>query len=480
MIQKHCFWKPFFYLCKKSKATFMLPLNIQNETSRLRAVVLGTAVNNGPTPTAEEAYDPKSLEHILAGTYPVEADMINEMEAFNQVFKKYDVEVFRPDVIPNYNQIFSRDIGFVIDDVFIKANILPDREKELDAIQYVIDHIDPKKVVRPPEEVHIEGGDVMLWNDMNQTTNSILMIRPVAFRMNEQTAVNNYYQKVLENTTPSTVNAKAQNEFDAFVEKLRKVGVNVIVVEDTLDPDTPDSIFPNNWISFHENGDVTLYPMFAENRRAERREDILDILEDKGFAIHEIMDYTSAEEDGFFLEGTGSIVLDRDNGKAYCALSPRADEELFIEFCEDFDLAPVIFEAYQTVNGERKHMYHTNVMMCIAETFAVVCADCIDDKQERKMVLDNLKADGKDIILVTEDQVNNFAGNMLQVKGKDDKRYLVMSNSAYQSLTKAQIHKIEEHCEILHANLDTIEACGGGSARCMMAEVFLPVFMIYS
>jgi hypothetical protein len=310
---------------------------------------------------------------------------------------------------------------------------------------------------------------------MNQTTNSILMIRPVAFRMNEQTAVNNYYQKVLENTTPSTVNAKAQNEFDAFVEKLRKVGVNVIVVEDTLDPDTPDSIFPNNWISFHENGDVTLYPMFAENRRAERREDILDILEDKGFVINEIMDYTSAEEDGFFLEGTGSIVLDRDNGKAYCALSPRADEEMFIEFCEDFDLAPVIFEAYQTVNGERKHMYHTNVMMCIAETFAVICADCIDDKQERKMVLDNLKADGKDIILVTEDQVNNFAGNMLQVKGKDDKRYLVMSNSAYQSLTKAQIHKIEQHCEILHANLDTIEACGGGSARCMMAEVFLPL-----
>ncbi|RAR47187.1 citrulline utilization hydrolase CtlX [Flavobacterium lacus] len=310
---------------------------------------------------------------------------------------------------------------------------------------------------------------------MNQTTNSILMIRPVAFRMNEQTAVNNYYQKVLDNTTPATVNAKAQQEFDVFVEKLQKVGVNVIVVDDTLDPDTPDSIFPNNWISFHENGDVTLYPMFAENRRAERREDILDILEDNGFVINEIMDYTSAEEDGFFLEGTGSIVLDRDNSKAYCALSPRADEELFIEFCEDFDVAPVIFEAYQTVNGERKHMYHTNVMMCIAETFAVICADCIDDKQERKMVLDNLKADGKDIILVTEDQVNNFAGNMLQVKGKDDKRYLVMSNSAYQSLTKAQIHKIEQHCEILHANLDTIEACGGGSARCMMAEIFLPI-----
>jgi len=309
---------------------------------------------------------------------------------------------------------------------------------------------------------------------MNQTTNTILMIRPVAFRMNEQTAVNNYYQKVLDNTTPATVNAKAQQEFDAFVEKLQKVGVNVIVVEDTLDPDTPDSIFPNNWISFHENGDVTLYPMFAENRRAERREDILDIIEERGFVINEIMDYTSAEEDGFFLEGTGSILLDRDNAKAYCALSPRADEELFIEFCEDFDLAPVIFEAYQTVNGERKHMYHTNVMMCIAETFAVICADCIDDKKERKMVLDNLRADGKDIILITEDQVNNFAGNMLQVKGKDNKRYLVMSNSAHQSLTKTQLHKIEEHCEIISSSLDTIEACGGGSARCMMAEVFLP------
>ena len=309
---------------------------------------------------------------------------------------------------------------------------------------------------------------------MNQTTNSILMIRPVAFRMNEQTAVNNYYQKVLENTTPSTVNAKAQNEFDAFVEKLRKVGVNVIVVEDTLDPDTPDSIFPNNWISFHENGDVTLYPMFAENRRAERREDILDILEDKGFVINEIMDYTSAEEDGFFLEGTGSIVLDRDNGKAYCALSPRADEELFIEFCEDYDLAPVIFEAFQTVEGERKQIYHTNVMMCLAETFAVICADCIDDKKERKMVLDSLRGDEKEIILITEAQLNNFAGNMLEVIGANERRYLVMSASAYQSLTKKQIAQLEEHLTILKVNLDTIEACGGGSARCMMAEIFLP------
>jgi hypothetical protein len=309
---------------------------------------------------------------------------------------------------------------------------------------------------------------------MNQTTNSILMIRPVAFRMNEQTAVNNYYQKVLDNLLPATVNAKAQEEFDAFVNKLRAVGVNVIVVDDTLSPDTPDSIFPNNWISFHETGDVVLYPMFAENRRAERREDILDILEDHGFVINEIMDYTSAEEDGFYLEGTGSIVLDRENGKAYCALSPRADEELFIEFCEDFEYSPLIFEAFQTVNGERKLIYHTNVMMCIGDTFAVICADCIDDKKERKMVLDSLKGDGKEIILITEAQVNNFAGNMLEVLGADDRRYLVMSNSAYQSLTKKQIAQLEEHLTILSSSLDTIEACGGGSARCMMAEIFLP------
>ena len=309
---------------------------------------------------------------------------------------------------------------------------------------------------------------------MKQTTNSILMIRPVAFRMNEQTAVNNYYQKVLDGLLPATVNAKAQQEFDTFVEKLRAVGVDVTVVDDTLDPDTPDSIFPNNWISFHQNGDVALYPMFAENRRHERREEILDLLEEKGFEINNIVDYTSAEEDGFFLEGTGSLLLDRANSKAYCALSPRADEELFIEFCEDFDYAPVIFEAFQTVGSERKLIYHTNVMMCLGETFAVICSDCIDDKKERKMVLDNLKENNKEVITISEDQVNNFAGNMLEVRGADDKRYLIMSAAAHQSLTAKQIEKLEKHAEILSSSLDTIEACGGGSARCMMAEIFLP------
>ncbi len=301
------------------------------------------------------------------------------------------------------------------------------------------------------------------------------MIRPVAFRMNEQTAVNNYYQKILDDLSPETVNVKAQEEFDTFVNKLRLVGIDVTVIEDTLEPSTPDSIFPNNWISFHEDGDVVLYPMFAENRRLERREDIMDILEAKGFTISdEIMDYSSAEDDGFFLEGTGSIVLDRENGKAYCALSPRADEELFIEFCEDFDMNPIIFEAFQNVGNERKLIYHTNVMMCIGDSFAVICSDCIDDKKERKMVLDSLKADGKEIVLITEDQMNCFAGNMLELIGADERRYLIMSSSAHKSLTKKQISQLEEHITIISSGLDTIEACGGGSARCMMAEVFLP------
>lgn len=309
---------------------------------------------------------------------------------------------------------------------------------------------------------------------MKQTTNSILMIRPVAFRMNEQTAVNNYYQKVIDNLLPATVNAQAQQEFDTFVAKLKAAGITIIVINDTLNPDTPDSIFPNNWISFHENGDVALYPMFAKNRRLERREDILAVLEDDGFKINNIVDYTSAEEDTVFLEGTGSLLLDRVNRKVYCALSPRADEELVIEFCEDFEYTPIIFEAFQTIRKERKLIYHTNVMMCLGDTFAVICLDSIDDKKERKMVVDNLKSDGKEIITITEDQVNNFAGNMLEVRGKNEKRYLIMSTAAYKSLTKSQLTAIEKHCEILNSSLDTIEACGGGSARCMMAEIFLP------
>jgi hypothetical protein len=309
---------------------------------------------------------------------------------------------------------------------------------------------------------------------MKQITNTILMIRPVSFRMNEQTAVNNYYQKVLESVTPETVQFKALQEFDDFVDKLQAIGVNVIVIDDTKDTDTPDSIFPNNWISFHENGDVALYPMFAENRRLERREDILETLEELGYQINNVVDYTSAEEEKIYLEGTGSLLLDRVNGKAYCALSPRADEDLLIEFCEDFEFTPVSFVANQTLNEKRMPIYHTNVIMCLGEKFSVICLDSIDDKKKRKEVIKHLKEDRKEIIAITEEQVNSFAGNMLQVLGKNNERYIIMSNSAYESLTKQQRNQIEKHGKILYSSLDTIEACGGGSARCMMAEVFLP------
>ena len=309
---------------------------------------------------------------------------------------------------------------------------------------------------------------------MQQTTNTILMIRPTSFRMNEETAVNNYYQKDVEGKSQVELQEIAEQEFDAFVENLRAIGVHVIVFNATDGLDTPDSHFPNNWISFHENGTVGLYPMFAENRRSERREDVLEQLEAQGYHIENIVDYTSAEEEGFFLEGTGSLLLDRVNRKAYCALSPRADEELFIEFCEDFEYTPIIFRAKQAVDGKRKAIYHTNVMMCLGETFAVVCLECIDDKRERKHVIKNLEDDGKEVIRISEAQVNSFAGNMLQVKGKDDKLYVIMSQAAYDSLSPAQIKIIEKHCEIMSSSLDTIEACGGGSARCMMAEVFLP------
>jgi hypothetical protein len=309
---------------------------------------------------------------------------------------------------------------------------------------------------------------------MQQTTNTILMIRPVNFRMNEQTAVNNYYQQELTDTLPATINAKAQKEFDDFVIKLKENGIEVIIVNDTENPNTPDSIFPNNWISFHENGDVGLYPMFAENRRLERREDVLERLEENKFIIENIVDYTEAEEEGVFLEGTGSMILDRGNRKAYCALSPRADEELFIEFCEDFEFTPVVFTSNQTVNNQREVIYHTNVMMCVAEQLAIICLASIDDKKERKNVIKHLKENGKEVIDITEQQVNAFAGNMLQVIGKDKQHFLVMSSSAYQSLRKEQVQKIEKYNSIIHSSLETIETCGGGSARCMMAEVFLP------
>lgn len=308
---------------------------------------------------------------------------------------------------------------------------------------------------------------------MPQSTSTVLMIRPAQFRSNEQTAVNNFFQMDSEIKIVG-LNIKAQAEFDALVNKLIDAEIEVVVVNDTTDTDTPDAVFPNNWISFHENGDVVLYPMFAENRRLERREDIIDILESNGFVVEEIMDYSSAEEDGYFLEGTGSMVLDHENKKCYAALSSRTDEELTIEFCEDYEYNPVIFEAFQTVNGKREPIYHTNVMMSVGTDFAVICHEAIDDKKERKMVLDQLKSDGKEVIFITEKQMHHFAGNMLEVANARGEKFVVMSSQAYESLTKNQIQSLEKYAQIIHSDLTTIETNGGGSARCMIAEVFLP------
>lgn len=309
---------------------------------------------------------------------------------------------------------------------------------------------------------------------MQQTTNTILMIRPIDFRLNEQTLGTNFYQQKIENTLASTINKNAQKEFDALVSALREKGVQVIVVNDTEEFVTPDAVFSNNWVSFHQNGSVAIYPLFAENRRLERREAVLEYIEKEGFLIENVLDYTAAEEEEVFLEGTGSMVLDRVHRKAYCSLSARTDEELFIEFCEDFEYTPVIFKANQTINNTREAIYHTNVMLCVATTFAVVCLAAIDDKKERKNLVKHLKQDGKKIIEITEEQLFCFAGNMLQVLGANNEPYLVMSTAAFTCLTTSQKAKIDNECGIVHSPLPTIETCGGGSARCMLTEVFLP------
>ncbi len=308
---------------------------------------------------------------------------------------------------------------------------------------------------------------------MKQYSSYLLMVRPSSFRMNEQTAVNNYFQSDSD-LGPEAIIQEARIKFDAMVTELRGAGVEVVVFDEPEGSDTPDALFPNNWISMHSDKRVALYPMYAENRRKERREEVLDLLEKEGFQIEEIVDYTSAEEDGFYLEGTGSMILDHINRIAYCALSERADEELFIEFCEDFEYTPCTFSAYQNVNDKRLRIYHTNVMLCVADHYAVVCLECVDDASERKQLKKHLKDSGKTIVSITEAQMHQFAGNMLQVGDQGETPILVMSDTAYKSLRHDQLRILESFNPIVHPELNLIEQCGGGSARCMMAEIFLP------
>ncbi|KIA89865.1 citrulline utilization hydrolase CtlX [Kaistella jeonii] len=304
-----------------------------------------------------------------------------------------------------------------------------------------------------------------------QTASTVLMVEPIAFGYNSQTAENNYFQKEQKETD---IQEKALQEFNNFVDKLRKKGVNVITIKDTLNPHSPDSIFPNNWVSFHEDGTVALYPMFALNRRVERRPEILETVEKGGFKIDEVDDFSHFEHEEKYLEGTGSMIFDHDYKIAYGSVSLRLDEELFRKFCEKFNFTPVVFHSYQNVGDQRLPIYHTNVMMCVAEQFVVICLDCIDDEMEREKMQEVIKSTNKELIEISEDQLQQFAGNMLQVQNEEGTQFLVMSETAYKSLTKEQVERIENYCEIIYANLNTIEVNGGGSARCMLAEVFLP------
>lgn len=304
-----------------------------------------------------------------------------------------------------------------------------------------------------------------------QTTDTVLMVEPVAFEYNSQTAENNYFQT---NSESQDTQKKALTEFQNLTKKLEAQGINVIIIKDTLEPHTPDSIFPNNWVSFGQDGRVVLYPMFAPNRRDERRMDILEELKGQGFKITEVIDFTQFEKEGKFLEGTGSIVFDHENKLAYGSVSLRLNENLFQNFCQKMGFTPVIFHSYQTTGSERLPIYHTNVIMSVGDKFVLICLDAIDDVSERQNVIEHILKSGKEIIEITEKQMQNFAGNMLQVNNPRDKKSLVMSQTAYQSLAPEQIQKIKQYSEIIYADLNTIEINGGGSARCMLAEVFLP------
>jgi hypothetical protein len=303
---------------------------------------------------------------------------------------------------------------------------------------------------------------------MSQSTSNLLMIRPVSFGFNEQTAQSNAFQ--IRSADQQQVQAKALTEFDGLVQTLRANDVNVTVIDDTAQPHTPDAIFPNNWVSFHADGEVFLYPMQAANRRLERREDIIRKLEDN-FNVKHVIDLSRFERENKFLEGTGSMVLDRENKIAYACLSPRTDENVLAAFCKQTGYKAVTFHAADQ-NGLA--IYHTNVLMCVGTNFAVICLDSIADTSEKKEVTNSLKATGKQIVNISFDQMNRFAGNMLEVKNNKGDILIVMSQSAYQSLTSEQKAVLSTFGKLVYADINTIETNGGGSARCMIAEVHLP------
>ncbi|MES1221916.1 MAG: arginine deiminase-related protein [Bacteroidota bacterium] len=301
-----------------------------------------------------------------------------------------------------------------------------------------------------------------------QTTSHILMIRPANFGFNAETAVNNAFQVPGKD---EGAQEKARQEFDTFVQLLQQNGVDVSVIEDTPEPHTPDSIFPNNWISFHDDGSIVLYPMYAVNRRLERKPGVIDNIA-ATFAISKTIDLSYYEKEEVYLEGTGSMVLDRQNKIAYACLSPRTDYFALTDFCEKMGYTATVFDAIDQ-NGQA--IYHTNVMMCVADKYAVICMDAIAADHEKNEVTETIKKTGKEIISISYEQMNHFAGNMLQVSNDKGEQLLVMSSQAFNSLTKEQVKQLSEYNKIIHSPLTTIETNGGGSARCMMAEIYLPV-----
>jgi hypothetical protein len=282
-----------------------------------------------------------------------------------------------------------------------------------------------------------------------------------------ETADSNAFQV---KTSAPDVQAKALEEFDRFVSLLRKNGLDVTVIEDTPHPHTPDSLFPNNWVSFHDDETVILYPMYAPNRRAERKEHVLEEIK-KQFRITRKVDLSYNEKNNLFLEGTGSMVLDRDNRIAFASLSPRTEKKVLDEFCEKMGYKAVTFMAIDK-NGQP--IYHTNVMMCVADRYVVICIDSIRALDDKKKVIEAIEKTGKEIVDISYEQLGRFAGNMLEVENNRGEKLLVMSTQAYQSLTNEQIEKLSGYNRIIHSSLNTIETNGGGSARCMMAEIHLP------
>jgi hypothetical protein len=302
-----------------------------------------------------------------------------------------------------------------------------------------------------------------------QYTSNLMMVRPASFQFNYETAVSNAFQKSLDGLSEEEIKQKAIEEFDNYVAKLRDNNINVTVIQDTPTPTKPDAIFPNNWISMHENGNVFLYPMNTENRRLEIRPEIIETIKSI-FTVNKVIDLTASVNDNKFLEGTGSIIFDHIYKIAYACLSPRTDKDLFVKYCHTIGYEPLCFIS---TDEQGNLVYHTNVMLTIGDTFAVVCLESIADKNEQQLVKLKLEKTGHEIVDISFEQMNAFAGNMLQVVNNDGITFLVMSETALNCLSPEQIAQIENHTNILYLPIQTIETIGGGSARCMLAEIFL-------